>query len=107
VICPLPHDYSFMQTFYEGLRIVQALCTTDFQAPTEALLPSPAHREVARMWVERRDLPVLDVVDAVGAFAQPHLLATEGETVTTVSLDEDAAQPETSTVISPFPLLTE
>ena len=48
IICPLPHDYSFMQVFYEGLRIVQALCSTDFEMPTEALLASPVHREVAR-----------------------------------------------------------
>lgn len=105
VICPLPHDYSFMQVFYEGLRIVQALCVTDFQTPSEALLPDPAHREVARMWVERRELPVVDVVDAVGAFAQPHLLETEDGTVTSVSLDDNDTPPETSTLISPFPRL--
>jgi hypothetical protein len=105
VICPLPHDYSFMQVFYEGLRIVQALCVTDFQTPGEALLPNPAHREVARMWVERRELPVVDVVDAVAAFAQPHLLETEGETVTAVPLDDKSTPPATSTLISPFPLI--
>lgn len=105
VICPLPHDYSFMQTFYEGLRIVQALCATDFQTPSEALLPSPSHREVARIWVERRNLPVIEVVEAVATFAQPHLLQTEGEIVSSVSLDRTALPPETSTAISPFPLL--
>ncbi len=105
VICPLPHDYSFMQVFYEGLRIVQALCTTDFQTPSAALLPNPAHREVARMWVERRDLAVVDVVEAVAAFAQPHLLETEGETVTTVPLDARGETSATSTLISPFPLI--
>lgn len=104
VVCPLPHDFSFMQVFYEGLRIVQALCSTDFVMPGEALLASPVHREVARMWAERRELPVIEVVDAVRVFAQPELLVTQDETVPSVSFGTDAA-PDTSTIISPFPRL--
>jgi len=103
VVCPLPHDFSFMQVFYEGLRIVQALCATDFRMPNEALLASPIHREVARVWAERRNAPVIDVVEAVGNFAQPELLHTEDETVTSLSFESDAT-PGTSTIISPFPL---
>lgn len=106
VVCPLPHDYSFMQVFYEGLRIVQALCATDFEMPKEALLASPIHREVARIWAERRDLPTIDVVEAVQAFAQPELLVTEDDTVGSISFATDA-QPDTSTVISPFPRLVD
>jgi hypothetical protein len=102
VVCPLPHDYSFMQVFYEGLRIVQALCATDFEMPTEALLSSPVHREVARMWAERREFPVVDVLDAVQVFAQPQLLITEDEQVGSVSFYSEAS-PDTSTIISPFP----
>jgi hypothetical protein len=74
VVCPLPHDYDFMQVFYEGLRVVQALCRTDFEMPNEALLASPVHREVARVWAERRDRPVVEVMDAVQTFAQKGLL---------------------------------
>jgi hypothetical protein len=103
IVCPLPHDYSFMQVFYEALRIVQALCATDFEMPTEAILSSPVHREVARVWAERREHPVSEVVEAVKVFAQPELLETTDETVPTASIDTDI-QPETSTIISPFPL---
>jgi hypothetical protein len=106
VICPLPHDYSFMQVFYEGLRIVQALCESDFEMPSEALLPSPVHREVARMWVERREHPVVEVVEVAKVFAQPKLLVTQGGVVGTTSFDTDAT-PGTSTIISPFPLLAD
>ena len=102
ILCPLPHDYSFTQVFYEGLRIVQALCATDFAMPSEVLLPTPAHREVARMWAERRDASVMDVVEAVRVFAQPELLVTQDELVPSVSFATTAA-PDTLTVISPFP----
>jgi hypothetical protein len=93
-----------MQVFYEGLRIVQALCSTDFEMPTEPLLASPIHREVARVWAERREMPVADVVNALQVFAQPELLVTQDETVASVSFATDAI-PDTSTVISPFPRL--
>lgn len=102
VVCPLPHDYSFMQVFYEGLRIVQALCNTDFEMPTEALLASPVHREVARMWAERRDYPVVEVLEAASVFAQPGLLVTEDEQVGSIPFYSEAT-PDTSTIISPFP----
>jgi hypothetical protein len=101
VICPMPHDGSFMQIFYEGWRIVQALCQTDFTMPKEVLLPGPHEREVARIYVERRKYPVLDVLDAVTAFAQPELLTPQSETVDPVPFDTRAAA-ETSTVITPF-----
>ncbi len=106
VVCPLPHDYSFMQVFYEGLRIVQALCATDFEMPTEVLLPSPAHREVARMWAERRNHPVGEVLNAVQVFAQPQLLVSEDEQVGSVPFYSETV-PVTSTVISPFPRLSD
>jgi hypothetical protein len=102
LLCPMPHDGSFMQVFYEGWRIVQALCDRDFQMPREVDIPNPVHREVARMYVERRDFPVLDVLDAVRKFGQPELLDTSDETVESVAWRHDAT-PGTSTVISPFP----
>jgi hypothetical protein len=70
--------------------------------PNEALLTSPVHRQVARTWAERRDLPVVDVVEAVRVFAQPELLVSTEETVGSVSLACDTS-PDASTVISPFP----
>ena len=101
LVCPLPHDFSFMQTFYEGMRIVQALVSTDFNAPKEPLLPDPNHREVARIYVERRDYSVKDVIEATAVFAQPHLL--EGST-TDVAVEgfNTVTSAETTTVLAPF-----
>lgn len=102
VICPVPHDYSFMQTFHEGMRIVQVLCATDFKAPKLVDLPNPIHREVAGVYVERREFAVQEVLDSVATFAQPQLLETSTEQV-----DSDAfasvAPARTNTAIGPVP----
>ena len=102
VVCPMPHDGSFMQVFYEGWRIVQALCERDFKMPREVDIPNPRHREVARMYVERRDFPVGDVIQATRKFAQPELLITNKEMVSNIPFATTVA-PGTSTIISPVP----
>jgi hypothetical protein len=99
VICPLHHDGDFMQSFYEGWRIVQAFIVADAQMPKEVALPRPADREVARILEERREYPVVDVVDAMKAFAQPELLATDDKTVSLQSL---RGQPATDFVLAPL-----
>jgi hypothetical protein len=48
VICPIPHDASFMQTFHEGWRIVQALCESDFMMPKDVDLPAARFPESRR-----------------------------------------------------------
>lgn len=106
IVCPLPHDYSFMQTFHEGMRIVQTLVARDFRMPTDPELPNPMHREVARIYVERRDFPVREVLDAVGIFAQPELLDASAEQVDSVGF-ESASAPDTSTMLGPIPRLSE
>jgi hypothetical protein len=103
VICPIPHDASFMQTFHEGWRIVQALCESDFMMPKDVDLPTPLQREAARVLVERREFPVLEVIDATKKFAQPHLLETTTENVATTSM-QSAVAPDTHTIVGPFPL---
>lgn len=104
IVCPLPHDYSFMQTFHEGMRIVQTLVARDFYMPTDAELPSPMHREVARIYVERRNFSVREVLDAVAIFAQPELLDTSAEQVASLDFESQSA-PDTSTMIGPIPRL--
>lgn len=99
VICPLHHDQDFMQTFYEGWRIIQAFIESDGEMPKEVLLPTPVHREVARILVERRDFPVVDVVGAIATFSQPELLATESRQVGTRTL---RGQSNTDLVIAPI-----
>jgi hypothetical protein len=91
VICPLRHDGDFMQVFYEGWRIVQAFLAADAQVPGEVALPSPIEREVARILFERREFPVLEVVEAIKPYGQPELLQTDDKQVDLRSLKGDAA----------------
>ncbi len=100
VICPLHHDADFMQAFYESWRIVQAFLAADAALPKEVQMPRPVDREICRMLAERREYPVLEVVEALKAFSQPELLTTTTEQVHLENLRD--ADPETSTVIAPL-----
>jgi hypothetical protein len=77
IVGPLLHDGNFMQTFFEGWQVVQTFLAADAHLPGEVDLPRPPMREVARMLEDRRDFPVVDVVTALTALAQPELLMTQ------------------------------
>jgi len=77
IVCPLPYDGSFMEIFYRAWGIVQHFIAADAKMPKEVALPGPEERQVASYLVERREFPVLDVVEALEAIAQPYLLATD------------------------------
>lgn len=102
IVCPMPHDGSFMQVFYEAWRIVQALCEANFKMPKEVDLPSPIDREVARVYIERREFAVPEVLEATKKFAQPELLVANEAPASNVAFGS-SAEPETSTIITPFP----
>ena len=101
VICPLPHDGSFIQIFHEGWQIAQSLCASDFAMPSPYDIPSPVHREVARIFAERREFPIMEVIQATRKFAQPGLLTSSTEVVTNVPFGT-TAPPATSTMITPI-----
>jgi len=103
VICPVPHDGSYMQVFYETWRIAQVLMRTDFETPTESQLPSPEDREVARVFSQRRKFTIATVIEDTEAFAQPKLLATNVIEVSQQSLRHTSG-PATSTLVVPQPL---
>lgn len=98
VVCPIHHDADFMQVFYEGWRVVQAFIAADAQVPKEAMLPRPMDREVARILEERREYPVVDVIEALRVFSQPELLRTETDQV---GLDTLKGTTETNTLVAP------
>lgn len=101
VICPLPYDASFMEVFYYAWSIVQQFLKADANVPKEVALPTPAHRQVAKELASRREFPVLDVIDALGVLAQPHLL---DNSTTSVSLEQSrVVTPSlTETMIAPI-----
>ncbi len=76
IVCPLPYDQSFMEVFYSGWGIVQQFVRADAQMPSDVALPIPSHRQVAKELASRREFPVLEVIQALEAIAQPELLAT-------------------------------
>ncbi|MCW5636417.1 MAG: hypothetical protein KIT17_23995 [Rubrivivax sp.] len=103
IVCPLPHDHSFMQVFYQGWGVVQQFVAADAQIPREVALPNPVDRQVARYLFERREHPVVDVLEALVPLSQPELLRTEEQNPVLVSRREEAHDVETGAVVAPLP----
>lgn len=77
IVVPLPYDGSFMEVFYQGWQIVQQFIHADAKVPGEVYLPRPADRQVCRFMEDRRDFPVVDVLESLIPLAQPELLDTQ------------------------------
>ena len=103
IMCPLNHDQDFMQTFYEAWRIVQAFINADARVPKEVVLPNPAHREVARILTERREFPILDVIEALEVFSQPELLRSDADDLGSEEIKGSSA---TDMMVAPLPRST-
>lgn len=103
VVCPLPYDGAFMEMFYLGWEVVQQFLSADAKVPKEVNLPRPAQRQVARYLADRREFPVLDVVDALQALAQPELLETDESLANVVLSGGTSDKIETSSIIAPQP----
>jgi hypothetical protein len=101
VVCPIPRDGTFMRVFHDGWKIVQNLCMRNFDMPSDADIPSPLHREVARIFAERREFPIMEVVEATRKFAQPGLLTISTEIVSNIPFGTSATS-ATSTIITPI-----
>ncbi|MGH2626903.1 MAG: hypothetical protein ACRDHY_09665 [Anaerolineales bacterium] len=99
VICPLPHDASFMEVFYRGWGIVQQFIAADAQVPREVALPLPADRQVARYLADRREFPVVEVIEALGPLSQPELLEPRQFTADVVLTRTDTST--TGAVVAP------
>jgi hypothetical protein len=102
VVCPLPYDGAFMEVFYEGWGVVQQFMTADAQLPKEVFLPRQAERAVARYLFDRREFPVLEVLQALGPLAQPELLETQARDAQLISRREEPVATDTGAVVAPF-----
>lgn len=76
VVCPVPHDQAFMETFYQAWGVVQQFIAADAHVPKEVALPRAPERQVADYLAARREFPVPDVIEALGPLSQPELLRT-------------------------------
>lgn len=101
VVCPVPHDGSFMEVFYQGWGIVQQFIAADAQVPKEVALPRPPERQVAKYLAVRRDYPVLQVVEVLTPLSQPELLETRTREAGVVTRRE--GESKVGTVIAPQP----
>lgn len=99
VVCPLLHDGSFMEVFYSGWRIVLQFIDAKAKMPKEVALPRPPEREVARALFDRRRFAVVDVIEALGPLAQPHLLRTDTKDASVVLTR--GTEIETKAVLAP------
>lgn len=102
VVCPVPYDASFMETFYLAWETVQQFLFADAKLPSEVNLPRPAQRAVARYLADRRAYKVLDVIEALTPLAQPELLRTEEDEVNVVAL-KTTEERTTTSLLAPEP----
>ncbi len=101
VICPLPYDGSFIETFYLAWEVVIAFLNADAMVPKEVALPRPAARTVARYLADRREFPVVDVIEALLPLSQPELLRTDEDPAGIVLSGGKSDVIETSAVLAP------
>lgn len=79
--------------------IVQQFIAADAKVPKEVSLPIASHRMVARLLEDRREYPLIDVIESLKPLAQPELLDTKEEVVDTTLISTKGAQVDT--VIAP------
>jgi len=105
VVCPLPYDGSFVETFYKAWEVVAQFLNADAQVPKEVALSRPPARTVARYLADRREFEVVDVVEALGPLSQPELLVTAPSDADIVLSGGSSQTVETSSVLAPTPLV--
>jgi hypothetical protein len=104
VVCPLPYDGAFMEVFYTAWVIVQQFLNADAQMPPPAYLPIGSHRMVAQLLEQRREFPVLAVIESLKPLAQPDLLRTI-PVVSPTDVEAQTPADVVDTVIAPQPQL--
>lgn len=102
VVCPVPHDQAFMETFYLGWQVAQQFIAADAKVPREVALPRPQERQVASYLADRREFEVLEVIKALGPLAQPELLETQERGAEVVDRRPDA-ESDMRTLEAPMP----
>lgn len=105
VVCPLPYDGSFVETFYKAWEVVTQFLAADAQVPKEVALSRPPARTVARYLADRREFPVLDVIDALAPLSQPELLETDPNNADIVLAGGKSQTVETASILAPKALI--
>ncbi|MFP7834640.1 hypothetical protein [Marisediminicola sp. LYQ134] len=103
VICPVPYDGAFVETFYMAWEVVAAFIAADAAMPKEVALPRPAARQVARYLVDRREFPVLDVIAALDPLSQSDLIKSEVSAASVVQSGGKTIRPTVGSILAPSP----
>ena len=92
-----------MEIFYSAWQIVVNFIYADAKVPRPEYLPRGSHRMVAKILEDRRDFPILEVIQSLIPIAQPELLSTNSIQVHTDILQiKDNIN---NNIIAPNPLL--
>ena len=87
IICPLLYDNNFMQFFYSAWRIVYYFIKNDAKIPHERFLDRVEELRVAKYLEQKRDVPVLELVDDdLKRLAHPTLLLVESKPIVTTDV---------------------
>lgn len=90
IVCPVPYDQSFMEIFYEGWNIVKKFIAARSDMPKEIELPVSLDRTVCKYLVDRKNFPVLEVIETLKNLVQPHLMEVENSSaIITSAVDEE------------------
>lgn len=90
IVCPVPYDQSFMEIFYEGWNIVKKFIAARGDMPKEIELPVSLDRTICKYLVDRKDFPVLEVIETLKNLAQPHFMDVENSSaIITSAVDEE------------------
>lgn len=100
IMCPLPYAGDFMQLFGASFAIVKQVIASGGKLPSRAALYYDDDMTVAQWLVDRRELPVVEVLAALEPLAQPGLVqesdAVDEARVLTAdrhTIDTEAAAP--------------
>ncbi|ALX04771.1 hypothetical protein AERYTH_08710 [Aeromicrobium erythreum] len=104
VICPVPYNDAFMEVFNVAWRIVAAVMAARGKQPKAALLALASEQFVAKELVDRMNLPVLEVIEAMRVLGQPHLLRPKEEDISLVPAGRSSSTQETGQVVAPVPV---
>ena len=89
IVCPLPYDQSFMEVFLQGWRVIKYFLNSDAKMPKEINLPRSAERFVCKDLEDRRNFPVVGVIEAFEIVKQPDLLTVDQSKVSLLTTMEE------------------
>lgn len=108
IICPLLYKNDFMQFFYSAWRIVSCFIRCDAKTPHERFLANIEELRVANYLEQKRDFPVLELVDDdLKRLAHPTLLLPEDKHIVTTDINNGFFDMEdtNSSIIVPDPII--